>query len=84
MPAVMTGADAKHVLELAPVEDEQPVEALAAHAANPALGMCVRVRRLQRVCGSRRSVEVDQAGAGAGAGARDCDGTLADGLLVEA
>jgi hypothetical protein len=46
MPAVMTGTDAKHVLELAPAEDEQPVEALVAHAANPALGMCVRVRRL--------------------------------------
>jgi hypothetical protein len=46
MPIVMTGIDAKHVLELAPAEDEQPVEALATYAADPALGMCVRVRRL--------------------------------------
>ncbi len=30
------------------------------------------------------SVEVDQTGAGAGAGARDLDGTLTDGLYVEA
>jgi len=46
MPVVMTGIDAKHVLELAPAEDEQPLETLAPHAADPALGMCVRVRRL--------------------------------------
>jgi hypothetical protein len=46
MPVVMTGVDAKHLLELAPAEDEQPIEALATHAADPALGVCVRVRRL--------------------------------------
>ena len=46
MPVVMTGIDAKHVLELAPAEDEQPVEALATDAADPTLGVCVRVRRL--------------------------------------
>jgi hypothetical protein len=28
----MTGVDAQHMLELAAAEDEQPVEALAAHA----------------------------------------------------
>jgi hypothetical protein len=38
MPVVIPGVDAKHVLELAPAEDEQPVEALAAHVADPALG----------------------------------------------
>src|SRR6266576_6604159 len=46
MPVVVTGIDAKHVLELAAAEDEQPVEALATHAADPTLGVCVRVRRL--------------------------------------
>jgi hypothetical protein len=46
MPVVVTGVDAKHVLELAAAEDEQQVEALAAHAADPALGVCVRVRRV--------------------------------------
>src|SRR4029453_11745787 len=46
MPVVMTGIDAQHVLELAAAEDEQPVEALATHAADPALGVGVRVRRL--------------------------------------
>jgi hypothetical protein len=40
----MIGVDAKHVLELAAAEDEQPVEALATHAADPALGVGVRVR----------------------------------------
>jgi hypothetical protein len=44
-PVVMAGVDVKHVLELASAEDEQPVEALATHAANPALGVGVRVRR---------------------------------------
>jgi hypothetical protein len=39
----MTGIDAKHALELAPAEDEQPIETLAPHAADPALGACVRV-----------------------------------------
>ncbi len=46
MPVVVTGIDAKHVLELAAAEDEQPVEALATDAADPALGVGVRVRRL--------------------------------------
>ena len=51
MPVVMAGIDAKHLLELAPAEDEQPVEALATDAADPALRMCVRVRRLDGACG---------------------------------
>jgi hypothetical protein len=52
MPVVVTGIDAKHVLELAAAEDEQPVEALATDAADPALG--VRSRSAPaRVCGSR-------------------------------
>jgi hypothetical protein len=46
MAVVMTGMDAKYVFELAPAEDEQPVEALAPHATDPALGVCVGVRRL--------------------------------------
>ncbi len=50
MPVVMTGIDAKHVLELAPAEDEQPVEALATDAATQrsacafAFGACTGVR----------------------------------------
>jgi hypothetical protein len=46
MLVVMAGIDAKHVLELPPAEDEQAVEALTTHAADPALGVGVRVRRL--------------------------------------
>jgi hypothetical protein len=44
MPVVMARIDPKHVFELAAAEDEQPVEALATHAADPALGVGVRVR----------------------------------------
>src|SRR5438094_6932940 len=54
MPLVMTGVDAKHVLELAAAEDEQPVEALATHNADPALGVGVRIRRMNGACRSRR------------------------------
>jgi hypothetical protein len=46
MPVLMVHIDMKHVRELAAAEDEQPVEALATHAADPALGVGVRVRRL--------------------------------------
>ena len=45
---VMAGVDAEYVLELAAAEDEQPVEALASDAADPALGVGVRVRCLDR------------------------------------
>ena len=46
MAVVMVGIDAKHVFKLAAAEDEQPVEALATDAADPALGVGVRVRCL--------------------------------------
>jgi hypothetical protein len=45
MLVVMAGTDAKHVLQLAAAEDEQAIEALATHAADPAPGVGVRVRR---------------------------------------
>jgi hypothetical protein len=48
MPVVMVGIDTQHLFELAAAEDQQPVEALATHAADPALGVCVRVRCLDR------------------------------------
>jgi hypothetical protein len=44
MPVVMARVDAKDVFELAAAEDEQPVEAFATYAADPALGVCVRLR----------------------------------------
>ena len=44
MLVVMAGIDAKHMLELPAAEDEQPVEALTTHAADPALGVGIRVR----------------------------------------
>jgi hypothetical protein len=40
--------DAEHVLELAATEDQAPVEALPAHAADPTFGIGTRVRRLDR------------------------------------
>jgi len=46
MVVVMAGIDAKHVLELPAAEDEEPVEAFASRAADPTLGVCVRVRCL--------------------------------------
>ena len=46
MLVVMAGIDAKDVLELPPAKDEQAVEALATGAADPALGVGVRVRCL--------------------------------------
>src|SRR6266496_3837904 len=45
MLVVMAGTDAKHVLQLAAAEDEQAIEALATHAADPAFGVGVPVRR---------------------------------------
>src|SRR5947208_15101367 len=39
MLIVMAGIDAKHVLEVPSAEDEQAVEALATHAADPAPGV---------------------------------------------
>jgi hypothetical protein len=50
----MARVDTEHVFELPLAEDEEPVEALASHAADPADGVGVRVRRLHGVSGSRR------------------------------
>ncbi len=38
----------QHALEVAPAENDQPVEAFAARAPNPAFGEAVRNRHLQR------------------------------------
>jgi hypothetical protein len=48
MRVVATGIDMKDLFELAAAEDEPPVEPLATHAADPALGVGVGVRRLDR------------------------------------
>jgi hypothetical protein len=45
---VVAAVDAEHVLELAAAEDEDSVEAISAESADPALGVSVRVRRLDR------------------------------------
>jgi hypothetical protein len=45
---VVAAVDAEHVLEVAAAEDEDAVEALRAEGADPALGVSVRVRRLDR------------------------------------
>ena len=45
---VVAAVDAEHVLEVAAAEDEDPVEAVGANRAHPALGEGVRVRRLNR------------------------------------
>ena len=46
MAVVVVGIGAEDVFQLAAAEDEQAVEALATHTADPALGVCVRVRCL--------------------------------------
>ena len=43
---VVADIDAEDTLELAAAEDEQRIEALATHAADPALGVGVRIRRM--------------------------------------
>ena len=43
---VVGGVDAEHVLELVAVDDQDPVEALAAEGAYPTLGIGVRIRGL--------------------------------------
>src|SRR5919106_2452887 len=45
---VVVAVDAEHVLEVAASEDENAVEAVGAERAYPALGVGVRVRRLDR------------------------------------
>jgi len=54
-PVVMAAVDVKQVLELVAAEDEHPVEALATHAASPALGVGVRVRRRDGCADHRHS-----------------------------
>jgi hypothetical protein len=48
LSVVVTDIDAEDVFELATAEDQQPVEALAADGADPALHVRVRIRRLHR------------------------------------
>jgi hypothetical protein len=45
---VYAAVDAEHVLEVTAAEDENPVEAVGADSAHPALGVGVRVRGLDR------------------------------------
>ena len=45
---VVATVDAEHMLEMAPAENEDPVEAVGAERADPALGEGVRVWRLDR------------------------------------
>ena len=45
---VVVDVDAEHLLELSPADDQDPVEAVAADGADPALGECVRLRRPER------------------------------------
>jgi hypothetical protein len=42
---VMVDVDAEHLLELSPADDQDPVEAVAADGADPALGERVCLRR---------------------------------------
>jgi hypothetical protein len=46
---VVAAVDAEDVFEVAPAEDEDPVEAVSADGAHPALGEGVGVRRLTAV-----------------------------------
>jgi hypothetical protein len=77
--------DAEDVLEVAAADDQQPVEAFPAHAADPALAVSVRVRRPDRRADDAdafaledavegpaelRVSVVDQRSAGAGCGRR--------------
>ena len=43
---VVTAVDTEHMLEMAPAEDEDPVEAVGADRAHPTLGVGVCVRGL--------------------------------------
>jgi hypothetical protein len=45
---VVLAVDAEYVLEVASAENQYPVEAVDANRANPALGVGIRVRRLDR------------------------------------
>jgi hypothetical protein len=45
---VVTTVDAEYVLEMAATEDQDPVETISAESSDPALGVGVRVRHLDR------------------------------------
>ncbi len=45
---VLLAVDAEHVLDMPSAEDHDSVEAVRANRANPALGVGIRVRRLDR------------------------------------
>jgi hypothetical protein len=45
MAVVVVDVDAEHLLKLSPADDQDPVEAVAADGADPALGERVRLRR---------------------------------------
>src|SRR4051812_29132180 len=55
LSVVVMDIDAKDVFELATPDDQQPVEALAADGADPALHVRVRIRRLHRRPDDRES-----------------------------
>src|SRR5439155_12054730 len=48
LAVVMVDVGAEHAVELAVTEDQEPVEALLADGAHPALGVSVRVRSSER------------------------------------
>jgi hypothetical protein len=48
MFVVVAAVDAEYLFEVAAAEDQDPVEAVGAECANPALGEGVRIRRLNR------------------------------------
>jgi hypothetical protein len=45
---VVAAVEAEHVVEMAAADDEDSVETISAESADPALGVSVRVRRLDR------------------------------------
>jgi hypothetical protein len=61
---VVTAVDAEHVLEMAAAEDEDPVEAISAESADPALGVSVRVRRLDRRVNHLEALAAEDLGEG--------------------
>src|SRR6266542_6341488 len=61
----MSEVDAKGLLELSAVEDEQTVDALAPDAADPALDVRVRVRRTHRGSDHSHAVAAEDAVEGA-------------------
>jgi hypothetical protein len=56
---VVRDVDAQDVLELAPAEDEQAVEAVVSDCAHPAFGVGVCVRRVDRRADDRRPVAAE-------------------------